>query len=93
MRIRKDSNKHFISFLDWFKNGDVRVKVYVASVTKTRYCQGPNAEPGKIKTDPQAHLSDCLIRKKLSSGRFTRNTFVTPRECDDGYGLGLAVSS
>ena len=56
-------------------------------------CHYPNSEPGKIKLDTRAHLRGCWIRKKLTTGRFTFDTSVTPNHFNDGYALGVALSS
>jgi hypothetical protein len=60
-----------------------------ASTTKLCNCRG--SEPGKIRADIDAHKSNCWIRKRLLTKRYTIGTFVTPERFNDGYVLGVAV--
>jgi hypothetical protein len=63
-------------------------------IAKTNHkvtCGCPGSEPGKINTDPSTHSNPkCWIRRMLLSKRLTINTSAVPRECEDGYGLGVA---
>ncbi|HEY7573408.1 MAG TPA: hypothetical protein VH796_18770 [Nitrososphaeraceae archaeon] len=71
----------------------VEIVPSAAAAKASKFYGCSNSKPGKIIIYPLAHEPDCRFRKKLCSGRFITNSFLTPRECDDGYSLGLAVSS
>jgi hypothetical protein len=55
-------------------------------------CSCPNSEPGKINLDICAHESDCWVRKRLLTKRYTVDTSVIPEKFNDGYSLGVVLS-
>ncbi|HEY7108288.1 MAG TPA: hypothetical protein VH415_02555 [Nitrososphaeraceae archaeon] len=62
-----------------------RVYLAKAKVNNIRYCYCPGSEPGKVKADPAAHLSNC---------RFRKNKIInisTPSKISDGYSLGVPI--
>jgi hypothetical protein len=64
-------------------------------IAKTNHkviCRCPNSKPGIINADILAHIPNCWVRRRLVSRRFTVNTSAVPRECDDGYVLGVAMN-
>ena len=54
-----------------------------------KFCDCPNAEPGKIILDPLAHEIGCRFRKKIAGS--TVDTSAIPDEIRDGYQLGVAL--
>jgi hypothetical protein len=59
-----------------------------AKPSKVR-CDCAGSEPGKIDINIKAHSSECWIRKKILSKRFTNDTSVIPTIWNDGVRLGV----
>jgi hypothetical protein len=79
---------------EWWKDPEAKVRIHTARIyenNNTNYCPCPGNEAGKIKLDVNAHLPNCPIRKKLQTGRYTKNTRVKPESLLDGYSLGVAL--
>jgi hypothetical protein len=70
---------------------DFAATALVKAKTKSKVRSGClGIEPGKINTDPLAHVIGCWIRKRLISRKFTLDTSAVPNKRNDRFRLGVA---